>query len=57
MFFIKIFDVKKKTDIYRVGTGESKCRAIKAGTSLWDNKTKQKVDSKINGQIKYKLHK
>ena len=57
MFFIKIIDVKKKTDIYRVGTGKSKYRAIKAGTSLWDNKTKQKVDSKINGQIKYKIHK
>ena len=36
-FFINIFDVKKITDIRRVGAAKSKCRSIKYGSSLWAN--------------------
>ena len=40
--FTNIFDVKSRTSIRHVASAKSKHRAIKAGSSLWENKTKQK---------------
>ena len=35
---------------------KSKCKAMKMGNSLWNNKIKQKGHSKINEQIKRNLY-
>ena len=40
--FTNILDMKKKTDICRVGYSKSKRKAIKAGTKLWKTKKSEK---------------
>ena len=54
--FTKIIYVKNRTTIRRVGAPRSKQKTIKAGTTLWSKKTKQKVNLKINDQIKKSLY-
>ena len=46
--FTKILDVKKKTDIRRLGAAKLKLKAIKAGTTPWALKLKLK--GKLNNQ-------
>ena len=50
--FTNILYVKKKTIIRRDGAAKSNQKLTKAGTTLWAKKTKQKLNSKINDQIK-----
>ena len=54
--FTNIFDVKNISSIRHVGAAKSKYRAIKFGSSLCKNKTKQRGHSKINDQIKRKIY-
>ena len=49
--FTNILDVKKKTDIRKVGSTKSKRKEIKAVTMPWALKPNRKGDSKINYQI------
>ena len=51
-----ILDVKKKTAIRRVGAAKLNCKAIQSGTTPWALKPKQKVNSRINDQIKKSLY-
>ena len=53
--FTNIFDVKKRTDIRRVGAAESKRISVKDGCGL--QKKNRKGHSKINEQVKRKLYK
>ena len=53
--FTNMFDVKKKTAKLRIGAEKSKLRAMKVDNSPWTKKTKRKVNSKINDQIKRNL--
>ena len=54
--FTNILYVKNKTATPRVGYSKSKHKAIKYGTTLWVLKPKQKLNSKINYQIKKYLY-
>ena len=54
--FTNILDVKKKTSILQVGSAKLKNKAIKLVTTPWEMKTRQKVNSKINYQIKKSLY-
>ena len=54
--FTNILDVKKKTDIRRVGAAKLERKAIKYGTTPWVLKQKQKRNSKINYQINNSLY-
>ena len=54
--FTNILDVKRRTSICRVVTSKSKRKAIKAGTTPWEFKPKQKLNLKINDQIKKYLY-
>ena len=54
--FTNILDVKKKTDIRRVGAAKLERKAIKYGTTPWVLKQKKKGNSKINHQIKNSLY-
>ena len=48
--------MKNKTAIRWVGAYRSKRKEIEAGNTPWAVKTKQKIDSKINDQIKKSLY-
>ena len=50
--FTNILDARKKTATCQFGYAKSKCKAIKYGTTPWALNTEQKVNSKINDQIK-----
>ena len=49
-----ILDVKKETDVRLVGDDKSKHKAIKAGTTMWENYKKGNL--KINNQIKQSIY-
>ena len=50
--FTKILDIKPKTAERLIVAAKYKHRAMKVGTSQWTKKTKRKVHSKMNEQIK-----
>ena len=54
--FTNILDMKNKTDTRRVVADKSKHKAIKSVTIPWALKPKQKINSKINDQIKNYLY-
>ena len=54
--FTNIFDVKNKIAKLRIEAAKSKRRSRKFGNSLWTNKIKLKVHSKISYQIKRNLY-
>ena len=54
--FSNSFDVKKKTAKRCVVAAESKRRSMKFGNILWTNKTKLKLNSKINDLIKFNIY-
>ena len=54
--FTNILNVKNKTARRRIGSEESKRRAMQGGNSLWTKKTKQKGHSKINEHIKRNIY-
>ena len=54
--FTTILYVKPKTEKRRFMAAKSKRKAMKVGNSLWTNRTRRKVHSKINEQIKCNLY-
>ena len=48
--------MENKTVTHLVGATKSKHKAIKSGTTLWEKKTKLKVNSKINDKINKSLY-
>ena len=54
--FTNILYAKKRNAIQQVWAAKSKRKAIKAGTTIWTKKAKQKLNSKMNDQIKKSLY-
>ena len=50
--FTNIVDMNKKTSIRQVGAAKSNHKSIKLGTTPWEFKRKQKVNSRIKDQMK-----
>ena len=53
--FTNILDVKKKTDICRVGATKLRRKANKSGTTPWAMEKKRQINQNINNQIKRSL--